>query len=72
MQSRSVDELCELARCGGSLVIYADTRPVEDLVRIARQLGFGATLTLNGMAMRPTEDLCKIAEAAPGRVSFAG
>lgn len=72
MQNRSVDELCELARCGGSLVIYADTRPIEDLIKIAKALTHGATLTLTGMAMRPTEDLCKIAEAAPGQVSFAG
>jgi len=72
MQSRSVDELCELARCGGSLVIYADTRSVEDLIQIASQLRYGATLALNGMAMRPTEDLCRIAENAPGRVTFGG
>lgn len=52
--------------------MYADTRPVEDLIQIATALMHGATLTLTGMAMRPTGDLCKIAEAAPGRVSFAG
>lgn len=72
MQRRSVDELCELARCGGSLVIYADTRPVEDLIQIASNLRQGATLTLSGMAMRPTEDLCRIAESAPGKVTFTG
>ena len=72
MQRMSVDELCELARCGGSLVIYADTRPVEDLIQIAGELRHGATLTLTGMAMRPIEDLCRIAECAPGRVTFSG
>lgn len=72
LQRKSTRELCDLARCGGSIVMYADTRPVEDLIQIAKALRLGATLTLTGMAMRPTEDLCKIAEAAPGRVSFAG
>lgn len=72
MQRKTTNELCDLARCGGSIVVYADTRSVEDLVQIARELRHGATLTLTGMAMRPTEDLCKIAEAAPGQVSFAG
>ncbi len=53
------------------MVIYADTRPTEDLIQIALELRHGATLTLSGMAMRPVEDLCRIADAAPGRVSFA-
>lgn len=72
MQSRSVEALCAVARCGGSMVIYADTRPIEDLVQIASQLQHGATLTLSGMAMRSPEDLCKIAESSPGRVTFNG
>lgn len=72
MQRKPTDQLCQLARCGGSIVIYADTRPIEDLIQIASELRHGATLTLSGMAMRPVEDLCRIAEAAPGQVSFAG
>ncbi|MNE63778.1 hypothetical protein D3C80_1591510 [compost metagenome] len=72
MQRKATSELCDLARSGGSIVVYADTRSVEDLIQIASELRHGATLTLTGMAMRPTPDLCRIAEAAPGRVSFAG
>ncbi|WP_312144274.1 hypothetical protein [Brevundimonas sp.] len=72
MQRKPTDQLCQLARCGGSIVIYADTRPTEDLIQIASELRHGAALTLSGMAMRPIEDLCRIAEAAPGQVSFAG
>lgn len=71
MQRKTTDQLCQLARSGGSIVIYADTRPTEDLIQIALALRHGATLTLSGMAMRPVEDLCRVAEAAPGRVSFA-
>ena len=71
VQRRSTDELVELARCGGSITVYADTRPVDELIEIAAALQSGATLTLLGMAMRPNQDLCKIAEAAPGRVTFA-
>jgi len=72
MQRRPTDELCQIARCGGSIVLYADTRPTQDLIQIAMDLRHGATLALSGMAMRPVEDLLRIAEAAPGRVSFAG
>lgn len=72
LQRKTTPELCDLARAGGSIVVYADTRPIEDLVQIASALRHGASLTLTGMAMRPTADLCRIAEAAPGRVSFAG
>ena len=70
MQSRSSDDLKKLAACGGSIVIYADTRAVADLVEIARNLDHGASLTLHGMALRQIEDLCEVASAAPGRVSF--
>lgn len=72
VQRRPTEQLCELARRGGGIVMYADTRPVEDLVLIAGALAHGATLTLTGMGMRPMEDLHRIAEAAPGRVSFGG
>lgn len=72
LQRKPTDQLCKLARCGGSIVIYADTRPVDDLIQIASALRHGATLTLTGMGMRQAEDLCRIAEAAPGKVSFAG
>jgi len=71
VQRKSTGELVELARCGGSITVYADTRPVDELIRIAGALQPGATLTLMGMAMRSTDDLCRIAEAAPGRVMFA-
>ena len=72
MQRRTTDELCQIARCGGSIVLYADTRPTQDLIQIAMELRQGATLALRGMAMRPVEDLRRIGKAAPGRVSFAG
>ncbi len=72
MQSRTTEELCEVARAGGSISVYADTRPIDDLVLIAGELNNGAMLTLLGMAQRSTEDLCKIARAAPGRVTFSG
>lgn len=72
MQRRRTAELCDVARAGGGITIYADTRPIEDLVLIAGSLNHGAKLTLHGMAMRSTEDLCSIARAAPGRVIFAG
>lgn len=71
MQRKSTGELVELARCGGSITVYADTRPVDELIRIAGALQPGATLTLMGMAMRSNQDLCRIAEVAPGRVMFA-
>ncbi len=70
MQSRSSDDLKKLAACGGSIVLYADTRPVAELVKIARNLDHGASLTLNGMTLRPIEELCEVASAAPGRVVF--
>jgi hypothetical protein len=72
LQRRSTDELCRIARAGGGISIYADTRPVEDLVLIARALDHGAELTLSGMALRSADDLCRVAQAAPGRVTFAG
>ena len=72
MQNRSSDDLKKLVASGGSIVIYADTRPVTDLVEIARNLDHGASLTLHGMALRPIAELCEIASAAPGRVSFVG
>lgn len=72
MQRKSIEDLCELARCGGSIALYADTTSVDDLVLIARALQHGAVLTLHGTAMRPVEELCQIARAAPGQVTFAG
>lgn len=72
LQRKPTDQLRRLARSGGSIALYADTRPTEDLIQIASDLTQGATLTLSGMAMRPIDDLCRIAEAAPGQVSFAG
>jgi predicted S18 family serine protease len=72
MQRRSTEELCEVARAGGGITIYADTWPVDELVRIASSLEHGAALTLHGMSMRSVEELCKIASAAPGRVTFVG
>lgn len=72
MQRRSTQELCEIARAGGGITVYADTRSIDDLVLIAEALGHGAKLTLHGMAQRSTEDLCRVARAAPGRVTFAG
>lgn len=71
-QRKTIDQLGQLARSGGGMVIYADTRPTEDLIHIAVELRHGATLTLSGMAMRPIEDFCRISEAAPGQVPFAG
>lgn len=72
MQRKSIEELCELARSGGSITIYADTRSADELVRLAVALRHGAQLTLNGTAMRPNEELCRIARAAPGSVTFTG
>jgi len=70
MKKRSIDDLCAIARAGGSLVLHADVRPTEDLIKIASELSAGAQLTLHGMILRPTEDLCTIAQTAPGRVTF--
>lgn len=70
MKTRSIDDLCAIARAGGSLVLHADVRPTADLVQIASALANGACLTLHGMILRPTEDLVEIASAAPGRVTF--
>ena len=70
MKTRSIEDLCAIASAGGSLVLHADVRPTDSLVRIASHLKHGATLTLHGMILRPTEDLCEIASAAPGRVTF--
>lgn len=72
MQRKTTEDLREIARCGGSIILYADTRPIDDLILIASELSHGATLTLNGMARCPTEDICRIVAAAPGRVAFAG
>lgn len=72
MHRKSIEELCELARCGGSITIYADTRSADELVRLAVALRYGAQLTLNGTAMRSNEELCRIARAAPGNVTFTG
>ena len=70
MKTRSIEDLCEIAKAGGGLVLHADVRPTEDLIKIAGNLADGAQLTLHGMILRPTEDLCAIARAAPGRVTF--
>lgn len=72
MQRKPIDELCELARCGGSITIYADTRSADELIELASALRHGAKLTLNGTAMRPNEELCRIAKASPGNVTFTG
>ncbi len=72
MQSRSVEDLCAIALAGGSLVLHAVVRPTDELVRIAKSLRHGATLTLQGTAFRPSDDLRFIAEAAPGRITFVG
>lgn len=72
MQSRSVDDLCAIASAGGSLVLHADVRPTDDLIRLAQSLQHGAQLTLQGTAFRPTEDLQLIAEVAPGQIIFVG
>jgi hypothetical protein len=68
MQSRSIDDLCAIASAGGSLVLHADVRPTDDLIRLAQSL----QLTLQGTAFRPTEDLQLIAEVAPGQIIFVG
>lgn len=70
MKKRSVEDLCAIAKAGGSLVLHADVRSTEELIRIAGSLEHGAQLTLQGMILRPTEDLCAIAQTAPGRVTF--
>lgn len=70
MKKRSVDDLCAIARSGGSLVLHADVRSTEDLIEIAGSLQDGAQLTLHGMILRPTDELCAIAKMAPGRVTF--
>lgn len=72
MQSRSVEDLCSLALAGGSLVLHADVRPLDELIRVARSLRHGAQLTLQGTAFRPIEDLQIVAQTAPGRVIFVG
>lgn len=72
MQSRSVDDLCAIAAAGGSLVLHADVRPTNELIRLAQSLRHGAHLTLQGTAFRPTEDLLLIASAAPGKIIFVG
>lgn len=72
MQSRSVDELRSLALAGGSLVLHADVRPLDELISIAKSLRHGAQLTLQGTAFRPIEELQTVAQAAPGRVIFVG
>lgn len=70
MFTRTTEELCEIAKAGGSLILHADVRPTEDLVAIAHSLFHGANLTLEGMMSRPTSDMRSIAAAAPGRVTF--
>lgn len=72
MHRRTVEDMIEIARCGGSLVIYADTRSVDDLVSIAHALNHGASLTLQGMAMRTKEEIRQIVKAAPGKVTIMG
>lgn len=72
MQARDVEELCAIARAGGSLVLHADVRPVEELEMIAKALRPGAHLTLQATAFRPIQELCRVAEAAPGQITFVG
>lgn len=72
MHSRSLDDLCAIASAGGSLVLHADVRPTNDLIKIAQSLTHGAQLTLQGTAFRSTDDLQIIAKAAPGQIIFVG
>ena len=65
-----MDDLCAIDSAGGSLVLHDDVRPTDALVRIASRLKHGATLTLHGTILRPTEDLCAIVRDAPGQLTF--
>lgn len=67
---KSTTDLCKIASAGGSLCIHADVRATEDLIEIASCLRQGATITMSGMMLRPTDELCTIAQAAPGQIIF--
>ncbi|WP_396328914.1 hypothetical protein [Burkholderia anthina] len=66
-----VDDLIRLAGAGAGFRIDAGLRLTNDLVRIAAAAAQGgARITFAGMALRPRDDVIRIAAAGRGNISF--
>jgi len=71
LSMKTTDELIELVRAGGGLVLDAGRRSTDELVRIvtaARKSG--STIILRKVALRKNEALMRISEAGKGHVIF--
>ena len=68
MSNRSLDQLVQIVRNGGSLDFHVGTRSTEDLVHLVRNMTANATVILRGVGTRPTDDLVHIARNGAGTV----
>lgn len=72
-QTRTTQELMQIAAAGGGIVLDAAVRPTSELMQIAAAAKQGgARLLLRGMTVRPTSELMQIAAAGGGVVQFSG
>jgi hypothetical protein len=68
---KATDQLIRLARAGASLELQAGEKSTEHLVEIAQALADGATLRLRGCDAKSSDNLERVARAAPGRVTLS-
>lgn len=72
LEQRHVDEVVRIVAAGGGIVMDAQFRQVNELVRIASAAGTSkARVTFTGLDVRTTEELITIAVAGKGCVEFA-
>jgi hypothetical protein len=69
--SKTPDQLINILRAGGGLILDAATQAPEQLLRMATAAaGSGATLILRNADYKPPDQLMNIAAAGRGRVIF--
>lgn len=71
MESKTTDELVQIAAAGGGFDLNAESRPTAELIQIAAAAAHGGGgVSLRGVGGRETSELVQIAAAGKGRVTF--
>lgn len=68
---KATDQLIRLAQAGASLELQAGEKTTEHLLEIAQALTGNATLKLRGCDAKSSDNLERIAAAAPGKVTLS-
>ncbi len=71
METRSTDDLVQIALANGGFRLNAESRATDDLIQIAlAAANQGSTIYFSGMESRSTDDLIQIALAGKGHIVF--